>query len=65
MHLEQDAVPFYVDDCPVEWDTRVKTHLASLAAGQVVATLSTPKTRRDGTVKVIPITTALLLLQGL
>ena len=64
LHLEPDAVHFYVDDCPVEWDTRVRNHLANLAAGQVMATLSTPKTRRDGTVEAVPITTAWLLRQG-
>ena len=64
LHLEPDAVHFYVDDCPVEWDTRVRNHLANLAAGQVMATLSTPKTRRDGTVEAVPITTAWLLPQG-
>lgn len=63
LHLEPDAVHFYIHDCPVEWDTRVRNHLASLAAGQAAATLSMPKTRRDGTVKAVPITTAWLLRQ--
>ena len=46
--LNPDAVHFYVNTFTLsEWDTRVQNHLVSLrlAAGQVAATLSTPKTR--------------------
>ncbi len=63
LHLDPDAVQSYIRDCPVGWGTQVRNHLTHLAGGQATAAMAVPKTRRDGTVRIRPITLAWFLRQ--
>ena len=64
LHLDPWAVHFFIGhDGPVEWDLRVRNHLARESARQVAAKLVEPRTRRDGTDVVPAITTSWLMRQ--
>ena len=64
LHLDPWAVHFYIGQAgPVEWDLRVRNHLARESARQVASKLIEPRKRRDGTDVMPAITTSWLMLQ--
>ena len=63
LHLDTNAVHFYINGAPVEWGARLRDYLIQAAADRAAEELGRPKRRRDGSEKPVPITTAWMLRQ--
>ena len=63
LHLDTNAVHFYINGAPVEWGARLRDYLIQAAADRAAEELGRPKQRRDGSEKPVPITTAWMLRQ--